>query len=102
MKGRMCWEASGKVFLAKKETKEEMIPFSLWSLLCLCVTLGNCCHHPLKVRKGSLRVEPTTESGRMEREGTWAHGYVGELLSQPHLLSVISKRTAVLVNESLD
>lgn len=63
---------------------------------------GNCCHHPLKMRKGSLQVEPATESGRMEGEGTWAHGYVGELLSQPLLLSVISKRAAMLVNESLD
>lgn len=61
----------------------------------------NCCHHPLKMRKGSLQVE-RTGSGRMGREGTWAHGYVGELLSQPLLLSVISKRAAMLVNESLD
>ena len=54
------------------------------------------------MRKGSLRVEPTTESGRMDREGTWARGYVGELLSQPLLLSVISKRAAMLVNASLE
>lgn len=63
---------------------------------------GNCCHHPLKMRKGSLQVEPTTEGGRMEGEGTRAHGYVGEPLSQPLLLSVVSKRAALLVNESLD
>lgn len=36
--GKVCWEASGKVFLAKKETKEEMAPFCLWSLLCPYVT----------------------------------------------------------------
>ena len=54
------------------------------------------------MRKGSLQVERTTESGRMEGGGTWARGYVGELLSQPLLPSVISKRAAVLVNESLD
>lgn len=58
--------------------------------------------HLLKMRKGSLQAEPTTENARVERDGTWAHGDVAEPLTQPPVLSVISKLAAVLDNEPLD
>lgn len=70
----VCWEASGKVFLAKKEIEEERAPFCPSSSLCLQCHSGSCCSHLLEVRKNSLQAKPTAENGGVVRgrtRGPW-------------------------------
>lgn len=68
----VCCEASGKVFLAKKEIEEETAPFCPWSLLCLQCHSGSCCSHLLEMRKNSLQAKPTTGNGGVVRG--WTRG----------------------------
>ena len=100
--GRFAGKLLEKFSLLRRRPKKRWLP-SVCGLCCVHISLEELLPpHLLKLRKGSLHAEPTTENGRVERDGTWAHGDVAEPLNRPPLLSVISRLAAVLDNESLD
>lgn len=96
MGGTICWETSGKVFLAKKEIEEETAPSPcLWTSLCrasLWELLQPSSEHEGRQCAGKADQRMVERRG----VGTRVCSDVDEPLNQPLLLPVTSELAAVL------